>query len=72
MTSSPHLLDAQDAGDILDDEEVLAQVLLLYIAGHETTRNLIGNGLTHLFRFPDQLDRLRAEPALDANASRRS
>jgi cytochrome P450 len=62
------LLDAQDAGEVLDDEEVLAQVLLLYIAGHETTRNLIGNGLTHLFRFPDELDRFRADPTIDANA----
>ncbi|HJR25585.1 MAG TPA: cytochrome P450 [Acidimicrobiales bacterium] len=62
------LLSAEDAGDVLDDEEVIAQILLLYIAGHETTRNLIGNGLVHLFRFPDQLDRLRADPALDANA----
>lgn len=62
------LLRARDAGDLLDDEEVVAQVLLLYIAGHETTRNLIGNGLVHLFRFPDQLDRLRADPSLDANA----
>jgi len=62
------LLSAEDAGEVLDDEEVVAQILLLYIAGHETTRNLIGNGLVHLFRFPDQLDRLRADPALDANA----
>lgn len=62
------LLNAEDAGDVLDDKEVLAQVLLLYIAGHETTLNLIGNGITHLFEFPDQLARLRAEPALDANA----
>ncbi len=62
------LLQAEDAGEVLDDEEVIAQILLLYIAGHETTRNLIGNGLVHLFRFPDQLDRLRADPALDANA----
>ena len=62
------LLDAQEAGQVLDDEEVLAQVLLLYIAGHETTRNLIGNGLTHLFRFPEQLDRLRTDRSLDANA----
>jgi cytochrome P450 len=62
------LLDAQDAGEILDDEEVVAQVLMLYIAGHETTRNLIGNGLVHLFRFPEQADRLRTDPALDANA----
>ena len=62
------LIDAEEAGDVLDDEEIVAQVLLLYIAGHETTLNLIGNGLTHLFRFPEQLDRLRADPALDANA----
>ena len=62
------LIAAEDAGEVLDDEEIVAQVLLLYIAGHETTRNLIGNGLTHLFRFPDQLDRLRADTALDANA----
>jgi cytochrome P450 len=62
------LLEAQDAGQVLDDEEVVAQVLMLYIAGHETTRNLIGNGLVHLFGFPEQLDLLRREPALDANA----
>jgi cytochrome P450 len=62
------LLEAEDAGSVLDDREVIAQVLMLYIAGHETTRNLIGNGLTHLFRFPDQLDALRADPSLDANA----
>lgn len=62
------LLDAEEAGEVLDDGEVVAQVLLLYIAGHETTRNLIGNGLTHLFRFPDQLDLLRIDPSLDANA----
>jgi cytochrome P450 len=62
------LLEAEESGDCLDDEEVQAQVLLLYIAGHETTVNLIGNGVTHLFRFPDQLDRLRADPGLDANA----
>lgn len=62
------LLHAEEAGHVLDDKEVVAQVLLLYIAGHETTLNLIGNGVTHLFRFPDQLERLRAEPGLDANA----
>lgn len=62
------LLQAEDAGDCLDDEEVQAQVLLLYIAGHETTVNLVGNGVTHLFRFRDQLDRLRTDPSLDANA----
>jgi cytochrome P450 len=62
------LLNAEEAGDVLDDNEVIAQVVLLYIAGHETTLNLIGNGITHLFRFPDQLERLRTEPGLDANA----
>jgi cytochrome P450 len=62
------LLQAEETGDCLDDEEAQAQVMLLYIAGHETTLNLIGNGVTHLFRQPDQLDRLRSDPALDANA----
>ncbi|MDP9182359.1 MAG: cytochrome P450, partial [Actinomycetota bacterium] len=62
------LLKAEDDGDVLDDKEVGEQVILLYIAGHETTLNLIGNGVTHAFRFPDQLARLRADSALDANA----
>ena len=62
------LIEAEEAGDRLDTEEIQAQVMTLYIAGHETTANLIGNGLTHLFRFPDQMDVLRADPGLDANA----
>ncbi|HSV40122.1 MAG TPA: cytochrome P450 [Nocardioidaceae bacterium] len=62
------MLQAEESGTMLDDREVRAQVMMLYIAGHETTMNLIGNGLTHLFRFPDQLERLRANPGLDQNA----
>ena len=62
------LIQAEEAGDRLDTEEIQAQVMLLYIAGHETTANLIGNGLTNLFRFPEQMDILRADPGLDANA----
>jgi cytochrome P450 len=62
------LIEAEETGDRLSTDELLAQVILLYIAGHETTLNLIGNGLTHLFEFPDQLDRLRTDPSLDANA----
>jgi len=62
------LIEAEEAGDRLDTEEIVAQVMILYVAGHETTANLIGNGLTHLFRFPEQLDLLRADPGLDANA----
>ena len=61
------LIQANEGGDQLTQQELLAQVLLLYIAGHETTLNLIGNGLTHLFEFPGQLDRLRSDPGLDPN-----
>jgi cytochrome P450 len=62
------LIAAEDAGDCLDDDEIQAQIMLLYIAGHETTVNLIGNGVTALFDHPAQLDRLRTTPDLDANA----
>jgi cytochrome P450 len=62
------LILANDDGDSLDDRELLSQVVLLYVAGHETTLNLVGNGLTHLFQFRDQLDLLRTDPSLDANA----
>jgi cytochrome P450 len=62
------LIHAEEAGDRLTTEEIQAQVLTLYLAGHETTANLIGNGLTHLFRFPEQMEILRADPGLDANA----
>ncbi|HZI36792.1 MAG TPA: cytochrome P450, partial [Acidimicrobiia bacterium] len=62
------LIHAEEDGDRLDTEEIQAQVMLLYIAGHETTANLIGNGLTNLFRFPEQIDLLRADAGLDANA----
>ena len=43
-------------------------VALLYIAGHETTVNLIGNGLLALLRHPDELARWRDDPSLDATA----
>jgi cytochrome P450 len=62
------LIEAEEAGDRLTTEEIQAQVMTLYVAGHETTANLIGNGLTNLFRFPEQIDLLRADPGLDANA----
>ena len=53
---------------MLSDEELIDQVMLLYIAGHETTVNLIGNGILALLRQRAQLDRLQADPSLDANA----
>ena len=48
----------------LDEDELLSNAWLLIIAGHDTTVNLIGNGLVALFRHPDQLARLRADPSL--------
>jgi cytochrome P450 len=62
------LIHAEDDGDALSDDELVAQTLLLYIAGHETTVNLIAGGALALLRHPDQLAKLRADPALVGNA----
>jgi cytochrome P450 len=62
------LIAAEDHGDVLSDDELLDQVMLLYIAGHETTVNLIGNGTLALLRHPDQLERLRADDSVAAGA----
>ncbi|WP_329222130.1 cytochrome P450 [Streptomyces sp. NBC_01485] len=58
------LVTAQARGDRLTDHELLSTCFLLITAGDETTTNLIGNGVLALLRNPDQLARLRAEPAL--------
>ncbi len=62
------LLNAREADDSLTDEEIIANIALLFGAGHETTTNLIGNGVLALHRNPEQLERLRAEPGLIPNA----
>jgi cytochrome P450 len=62
------LIHAEDDGDALSDDELVAQTLLLYIAGHETTVNLIAGGALALLRYPGQLALLRANPALVDNA----
>src|SRR5215831_11179198 len=62
------LIAAEEQGDKLSEGELLSTCVLLYIAGHETTVNLIGNGLLALLRNPDQLRRLREEPRLVASA----
>jgi cytochrome P450 len=62
------LIQAEDDGDALTDDELVAQTLLLYIAGHETTVNLIAGGTLALLRHPGQLELLRATPALVGNA----
>jgi cytochrome P450 len=58
------LVAAHEAGDRLTEDELLAMVSLLLIAGHETTVNLIGNGMLALMEHPQQMERLRADPAL--------
>ena len=52
------MIEQSDDGDALTDEELLDQVVLLFIAGHETTVNLIGNGTMQLLRHPGELQRL--------------
>jgi pimeloyl-[acyl-carrier protein] synthase len=58
------LIAAEEAGDALSENELLATCILLLIAGHETTVNLIGNGVLALFRHPAELRRLRDDPSL--------
>jgi cytochrome P450 len=62
------LIAAEEAGDKLDEEELLATCILLLVAGHETTVNLIGNGTLALLRHPDQLQKLREHPGLIVTA----
>lgn len=62
------LLHARDGDDKLSESELVLMVTLLLIAGHETTVNLIGNGLVALLRHPDQLQRWQADPQLDKRA----
>jgi cytochrome P450 len=62
------LINAGDDGDALSDEELIAQVVLLYVAGHETTVNLIGNGTLALLNDPEQAAFWRDRPDLDENA----
>ena len=56
------LLNAEDEGDKLTHEELLGTLILLLVAGNETTRNLIGNGMRALLKNPEQLQRLRDNP----------
>jgi cytochrome P450 PksS len=58
------LVQAEEAGEKLSEDELVAMITLLLIAGHETTVNLIGNGTLALLRHPDQLARLHDDPKL--------
>lgn len=58
------LLAVEDEGDNLALDELMSFVVLLYIAGHETTVNLIGNSVNALLRFPDQMKLWHANPTI--------
>jgi cytochrome P450 len=62
------LVAAEEQGDKLSTDEVFSTIILLLVAGNETTTNLIGNGLLALLRNPSQLNILRGDPSLIENA----
>ena len=62
------LLDIESDGDVLTEEEVHAQCIMLLFGGHETTRNLLGNGMYTLLRQPGGLEELRDNPGLIRSA----
>lgn len=62
------LVQAEEDGSKLSNEELTANIVLLFGAGHETTVNLIGNGMLALHRNPEQLALLKAKPELITNA----
>jgi cytochrome P450 len=62
------LIDIEEEGEALTEEEVYAQCIALLFAGHETTRNLIGNGMYTLLKNPEQLAELRESPDMIRSA----
>jgi cytochrome P450 len=58
------LIAAEESGDVLTQDELVANAILLLVAGHITTTNLIGNGLLALLRHPEELRALREAPEL--------
>ncbi len=62
------LVAVEEEGDMLSEDELLATSVLLLVAGHETTVNLIGNGLLALLHNPREFARLREEPGMIRNA----
>ena len=58
------LIEGQRDDPSLSDDDLLANLMLLFLAGHETTTNLLGNGLLALLRHPEQMQMLRLDPSL--------
>ena len=58
------MIAAEERGEVLSEDELLATCMLLLAAGNETTTNLIGNGMLALLRNPDQLQKLQDDPSL--------
>ena len=62
------LIDIEEDGDVLTEEELYAQCIALLFAGHETTRNLIGNGMYTLLKHPEETAKLRENPQMIRSA----
>jgi cytochrome P450 len=62
------LIDIEEEGEVLTEDELYAQCIALLFAGHETTRNLIGNGMYTLLKNPQQAAELREKPEIIRSA----
>ena len=62
------LIDIEEEGEVLTEEELYAQCIALLFAGHETTRNLIGNGMYTLLQHPQETAELRENPEIIRSA----
>src|ERR1700676_1512015 len=62
------LVTVEDGGTVLSEAELLSTCILLLVAGHETTVNLISGGTLALLRHPDQLERFRTDPEVTRSA----
>ncbi|MDR0269712.1 cytochrome P450, partial [Paenibacillus sp.] len=62
------LIQAETEGEKLTENELYSMIFLLIVAGHETTVNLIGNGVFALLQHPEQLEKLRSNPELISSA----
>lgn len=63
------MVAAEERGDFLSEDEVIANAVLMVFAGHETTMNLLANSMVAFARFPGEWQRLREDPSLAASAT---